>query len=106
MTKNGRVKVRAILWLKQGGLCCYCEKPMVRADEDSQVAANQFGITCKEVGQRRATIEHLKRQCEGGTDALDNLALAHNRCNNKRKHRDWLTWKSIVMGEISIREAA
>jgi 5-methylcytosine-specific restriction endonuclease McrA len=99
MTKNGRIRIRNILWLKQGGLCCYCEKPMVRADEDRQVAANQFGISCDEVEQRRATFEHLVRQCEGGTDALDNLALAHGVCNNKRKHLDWLTYKSQVMGE-------
>lgn len=91
MTKNGRIRIRAVLWLKQGGLCCYCERPMVRADEHARVAANQFGITCVEVERRRATIEHLKRQCEGGTDALDNLALACRGCNEGRKHLDWLT---------------
>lgn len=106
MTKNGRIRIRNILWLKQGGKCCYCEQPMVRADEDVNVAASQFGIACHEVERRRATIEHLVRRCEGGSDIPDNLALACRRCNEGRRHLDWLTYKSKVMGEFEIAEAA
>ncbi|MCK6544578.1 HNH endonuclease [Myxococcota bacterium] len=32
----------------------------------------------------RATIEHIEPQTHGGTDALDNLALACARCNGQK----------------------
>lgn len=105
MTKNGRVRIRGILWIKQAGLCCYCAIPMVRAEEDIRVAANQLGIRCCEVDSRRASFEHLRRKCEGGTDAIDNLALACRDCNVKRGDRDWMTYKSICLGELDMEAA-
>lgn len=55
----------------------------------------QFGDSCHWCGRkmlfggssncdRFATIEHLKRQCDGGTDAHENLRLACRKCNNTR----------------------
>lgn len=31
-----------------------------------------------------ATLEHKLPQAHGGTDAMDNLAISHRWCNNKR----------------------
>lgn len=86
-TKNRTNK----LWLKQGGLCCYCEKPMTRFR-----CAEKKGPP-----PHNATIEHLKRREEGGTGALDNLALAHSICNSGRGAIDWFTYKSYMLGELS-----
>ncbi len=33
---------------------------------------------------RDLTIDHIQPQSKGGTDRLDNLRLAHERCNRKR----------------------
>lgn len=49
----------------QQGLCIYC---------------------CQPLG-KRATAEHLRARCDGGTDRRDNIAAAHGRCNQGR-HSD------------------
>lgn len=49
----------------QQGLCIYC---------------------CQQLG-KRATAEHLRARCDGGTDRRDNIAAAHRRCNQGR-HAD------------------
>lgn len=36
------------------------------------------------VGQLAATINHVKPRCQGGSDALHNLKLAHRFCNESR----------------------
>ena len=41
-------------------------------------------------GETEATVEHIVPLTLGGTDALNNLALACRRCNNlKGKRMDW-----------------
>ncbi len=41
-------------------------------------------------GETEATVEHIVPLTLGGTDALDNVALACKRCNNlKGKRMDW-----------------
>jgi hypothetical protein len=47
-----------------------------------------------------ATIEHLKRKTDGGTDVADNLALSCNLCNSERGSVDWLAYTSYRRGEI------
>ncbi len=42
---------------------------------------------CKGRGDLNAyTIEHVKPQCQGGTDDAENLRLSHARCNHNRRH--------------------
>lgn len=43
------------------------------------------------------SIEHLVRKEDGGTNALDNLALAHRGCNKGRGDINWFVYKSYVM---------
>jgi 5-methylcytosine-specific restriction endonuclease McrA len=31
-----------------------------------------------------ATLEHIKPLCEGGSSHMDNLAISHGTCNNRR----------------------
>jgi hypothetical protein len=44
-------------------------------------------------GPWRATVDHLVPRSRGGTSQLDNLRLAHRRCNNRRgSHLPELEW--------------
>lgn len=52
------------------------------------------------------TIEHLRKKEHGGTNAIDNLALACRQCNEGRGSLDWLTYKSYRMGELFCVEVA
>lgn len=74
------VSRRTYLYHKQGGLCCYCE---VHVPED------------------KATLEHLKRKIDGGTNDWDNLAMSCQPCNSYRGAVDWFTYKSYKMGELN-----
>lgn len=53
------------VWL---GRCIHCGAPLVVRADGEPIS--------------RATIEHLVPRAHGGTDALDNLALACARCNH------------------------
>ena len=75
MNKRQRIIMRNKLHVLQGGKCCYCGRSIyLEFDRGSQVA----------------TIEHLKRRCDGGTDHPDNLALACHGCNSQRGTRSWV----------------
>lgn len=90
MTVGKRMRrVRSIrneLFMRQGGRCCYCRKPMIGKPSSGD--------------PRRPTIEHLRRKIEGGTDRRDNLAVACFQCNHDRGDRDWLTYASMMQGEV------
>lgn len=84
-----RNKLRGI----QKGLCCYCDKPMVR----------RKAAGCPKGGwpHDTETLEHLRRKFEGGTDRCDNLALACAECNVGRGDMDWFTYKTYKQGELN-----
>lgn len=91
MNPQRRMKLLKILMPKQGNRCCYCDKRMVVKQQGQGIPFPANG----------ATIEHLRRKCEGGTDRLDNIAIACLHCNTRRGSVDWLTYKSYRMGEIA-----
>lgn len=88
-------------FVKQRGLCCYCEKEMTYplysedATKDKSVA----------------TREHLKRKIESGgrydetVHGSANVAIAHSSCNARRSDLPWIVWKSVCMGEMTHLEA-
>lgn len=90
MGKQNRryAKLRAELFFKQGGKCCYCRRLMV---------GHHTGKN-----PRRPTIEHLHRRADGGTDRRDNMALACYSCNINRGTLDWLTYASLKQGELVV----
>jgi len=57
-------------WL---GKCLHCNAHLYVALDGSPIS--------------RATIEHIVPQSAGGTDALENLALACSRCNHQKGRR-------------------
>lgn len=83
--------VRKLLAEKQGNKCCYCGESLrpVHAKWKNSVHP------------KAQTIEHLRRKADGGTGRLDNKALACFECNSGRGAIDWLTYKSIKMGEFA-----
>lgn len=84
-------KQRDLIAEKQNWTCCYCGRGLLKADA---LKANG------KPHPRAATVEHLRRRCEGGTNHPDNKAVACLECNRGRGSVDWLTYKSIKMGEI------
>ncbi len=70
-----------------GWKCRYCEKPLVPIGAED--LSDYFGMALP-------TVEHLPPRSRGGTDALDNLALACARCNATKRaltedeYRAWL----------------
>lgn len=93
--------LRNALFSDQAGACCYCERAMAGRHEPTRIAAARLGIRCSEVRSRRATIEHLKRRADGGGNQPGNLRASCEDCNFRRQGHDWLTWKSICLGEIA-----
>lgn len=89
--RKQRVEVRKKLREAQGGLCCYCERPMQVWGKPTQKGG---------MPKDAETMEHLRRCSEGGTNANDNLALACHECNAGRGDLDWLTYKSIKTGGL------
>ena len=63
----GKKKLRTDLWHKQNGLCCYCGKFVKKSE---------------------ATLEHRVARSLGGTDDLDNLAMACQPCNSRKSGRE------------------
>lgn len=71
---------RMRLWLKEGGLCCYCRRPM-SLDPNSK-----RGVTC----------EHIVAKAEGGQRIEQNIAGACRRCNYLRGHAPVVFFRHIV----------
>lgn len=63
-----RQQIKAQLIALHGLVCCICGRPIRSMKE--------------------ATIEHKKKQRNGGSHELSNLGLAHARCNYSDNHDD------------------
>jgi len=67
---KGRKTLRKLLLQRDGNLCCWCKGQMI--------------LDFNSTDPMSCTIEHVKRKSDGGSNSLDNLALAHRVCNNER----------------------
>lgn len=68
-------QTRSLLRARDGDLCCWCHEPM----RFVQLMPNDPPVP------DAATIEHIIPRAKGGSrKRLDNLALAHSRCNSAR----------------------
>jgi 5-methylcytosine-specific restriction endonuclease McrA len=61
-----RRRITRLVYERDGGVCSLCHRPVALAD---------------------ASVDHVVPQSKGGTSALDNLALAHRRCNYSKGNR-------------------
>ncbi len=62
--------MREAAYARQGGLCYWCEQPMLL-----DVPANH---------SRACTADHLLFRAKGGRTRIDNIVAACRRCNNNR----------------------
>lgn len=85
--------IRNILRKRQNNRCCYCQTFMFRY----QGPQPKGGLPAS-----AETLEHLRRKIDGGTNHPDNLALSCFACNSGRGSIDWLTYKSLRMGELEM----
>ncbi len=61
--KKISLETRLLVYNKDNGICCYCEKP---------------------ASFKAGSIEHITPIVNGGTDDIDNLRWAHKKCNERR----------------------
>lgn len=68
LLRNGSYRswLRRQLVKSQGGKCCYCKRPFTKK------------------GPTRPTFEHKKARMDGGSDDVNNLAVACFHCNQHR----------------------
>ncbi|TBE93130.1 HNH endonuclease [Rhizobium leguminosarum] len=69
---NGIQKLRREAFVRQGGLCFYCNCPMVDGDTRSF---------------RKCTAEHLVARSDGGSNNASNVVAACRYCNQTRHKR-------------------
>ena len=93
-----RLSVKTKLYVAQAGTCCYCDKPMlITGDMTVKRFGAIYGLTRRQAAQRVASIEHLVRRCDGGTNARHSIALACIFCNTKRQDKSWVLFRSERM---------
>ncbi len=78
------IKNRSVAMKRQSGRCYYCHQPMWTAGIEA--FCERFGISPKRAIRHQATAEHLRAQCDGGTDKPGNIVAACRFCNGHR-HR-------------------
>lgn len=78
------IKNRNAAMKKQTGLCYYCRQPMWV--DDIEAFCKRFSMSHKRALWHQCTAEHLRAQCDGGTDKRDNIVAACRFCNGHR-HR-------------------
>lgn len=61
--------------------CCYCGVTLAYPDYRAGFKCDGF-----------ATVEHIRRRADGGSNERDNLAAACAWCNNSRQDFDALDW--------------
>lgn len=77
--ETARTDLFQTLWAAQDGNCALCSKPMLR---------NRFEAPHARIwAKQRATFDHILPRSKGGAETLDNLQLAHARCNKVKGNR-------------------
>lgn len=72
-TKSWAKRTRELLHERDGDLCYFCHRPLTEHSEPKRKGPE--------------TIEHMLAKHLGGTDHMDNLVLAHARCNRDAGHK-------------------
>jgi 5-methylcytosine-specific restriction endonuclease McrA len=77
-------KLRHAAYVKQGGLCFYCNLPIW--EDDEEVCSEILSIPERLTKLLRCTAEHLCAKQDAGADVPDNIVAACWWCNSQR-HR-------------------
>lgn len=54
-----------------------------------------YAVAKGPLAQQMATVEHVKRRVDGGTNDLDNLKLACMDCNTRRGEYSFEYWRFL-----------
>ncbi len=76
---------RSKAFIKQNGLCYYCQFPMWNK-EPSEILS-KYNVSIKNLVHFKCTGEHLIAHCEGGSAKHSNIVAACWFCNSKRHQR-------------------
>lgn len=82
---NTLKRIRAHAFLRQGGDCIYCHKPMWLSDPAKFAAEKK--LTTKQARRFQCTEEHLYARKNGGSNSATNIAAACQFCNMHRHMR-------------------
>jgi hypothetical protein len=99
---------RTRAFLRQRGLCFYCDLPMWRSEPTRFAVARR--LTLSQAREYQCTGEHLMARCEGGTDNRDNIVAACLFCNRTRHRRKRPpapeVWRAIQQRRVCTRSLA
>lgn len=76
MTSKRRIRKRKRVRERDGDRCFYCGLEM-------------HFIVLGRSAKNRATLEHLVDEARGGNNEMDNLKLAHGKCNSRLSERPY-----------------
>jgi 5-methylcytosine-specific restriction endonuclease McrA len=82
---NTLKRIRACAFLRQGGYCIYCYKPMWLSEPAD--FATEHKLTVKQARRYQCTAEHLCARKNGGRNTTSNIAAACRFCNLQRHSR-------------------
>lgn len=78
-------RLRTTAFVRQNGLCFYCNLPMWLNDPTAFIA--QFGYTMAQARIFQCTAEHLLPRSAGGQNCMSNIVAACLYCNTRRHRR-------------------
>jgi 5-methylcytosine-specific restriction endonuclease McrA len=85
-TKRKPLKIpRTQAFIKQKGLCYYCQFPMW--NKDPSEVLKKYNVSMKNLAHFKCTGEHLIAHSEGGSAKQSNIVAACWYCNSKRHQR-------------------
>lgn len=76
---------RSAAFVRQNGLCYYCNLPMWLSDPVS--FSSRLAVTQTQARILQCTAEHLLPRSEGGQDCASNIVAACLYCNTRRHRR-------------------
>jgi hypothetical protein len=79
------------LFTAQNGCCFYCQRQTYLAGWRAFKALHP-GMSTRGARYRQATIEHLLRRADGGTNRNSNVVMACLECNSHRGALPWTVW--------------
>jgi 5-methylcytosine-specific restriction endonuclease McrA len=85
---RAKARLKEFLHKRQGGECCYCGRM-------TRLYPEPWGLGAPAPADF-ATLEHLRRKVDGGTNHPDNVAIACFECNSNRGAMSWVEFKTFV----------
>lgn len=93
MYPRQKAALKLKMFANQCGRCCYCGRAIELHPKPWPMGAR--------TPDRFATIEHLQRVADGGSNDPDNLALACFVCNGARGDLSWVEFKTILSQQVA-----